>query len=141
MRLLREQTGAAKAWIIAFALTSGVGLGALIGIGCAIGANTCPFGGSERSETTDGRVLFVANCASCHGLAGQGGTAPSLVTGSLAALEPDILRAKIARGRPLAGMPAFKRGLTPEQIAAVASYVVALRTGATPVPSLEGSPS
>lgn len=123
-----SELGSAKVWVLAFLLTAGVGLGTLIGIGCAIGANTCPFRESAGPRTLDGRALWFANCAACHGVKGAGGQGPSLVTGAAARLPVDQLRARIARGKPLAGMPSFKRGLTERQIAAVADFVVALRT-------------
>jgi cytochrome c oxidase cbb3-type subunit 3 len=98
-------------------------------VGCAIGANTCPFSSRAPVTTLDGRTLFLANCAVCHGQDGSGTTrAPSLVSGPRAGLTLEELRAKIARGKPLAGMPAFKRSLSPAQINAVARYVVRLRS-------------
>jgi cytochrome c oxidase cbb3-type subunit III len=115
--------------VLAFIAAAGLGLGTLIGVGCAIGANTCPFSSHAPVTTLDGRTLFFANCAVCHGRDGGGTTrAPSLVTGSRADLSLEELRAKIARGKPLAGMPAFKRSLSSAQIRAVARYVVRIRS-------------
>ena len=115
--------------MLAFIAAAGLGLGTLIGVGCAIGANTCPFSSRAPVTTLDGRTLFLANCAVCHGQDGSGTTrAPSLVSGPRAGLTLEELRAKIARGKPLAGMPAFKRSLSPAQINAVARYVVRLRS-------------
>lgn len=135
-----SEAGGARAWVLAFVAAAGVGLGTLVGVGCAIGANTCPFGDAPARPTTDGRALWVANCAVCHGLDGRGGRGPSLVSGAAARLAVAELRAKIARGKPFAGMPAFKRGLTERQIAAVADFVVALRSGRAAAPTLEASP-
>lgn len=120
------EAGGAKVWILAFLAAAGLGFGALVGVGCALGANACPFRRGETYTGTDGRRLFEANCAVCHGLEGAGtANAPPLTGGPTLALEE--LRAKIGRGRPLAGMPSFRRTLTPEQIAAVARYVLDLR--------------
>lgn len=135
MRRHRE-TGRARTWVLGFLVTAVAGLGGLIGVGCAIGANSCPFSSSPRQTSTDGAVLFTTNCAACHGREGQGGSGPSLVSGPATALTRAELEARIGRGRPLAGMPAFRRTLTKEQIAAVALFVDALRENAP-----EGSPS
>lgn len=120
--------GSAKVWVLAFVAVAGVGLGGLIGIGCAIGANACPFTDRPAFTTTEGSEIFAARCALCHGPA-AGGTenAPSLVAGEPGGYTIELLREKIGRGRPLAGMPAFRRELTPAQIEAVARYLIGLR--------------
>lgn len=126
---MTSERGSVKAWVLAFVITAGVGLGGLIGIGCLVDANVCP-GSSPRQESTDGATLFIANCAACHGQRGEGGRGPSLVSGTPASYTVEELVSKISRGKPLAGMPAFKRGLTEEQIRAVAEYVISLRGAA-----------
>ena len=124
------EEGAARAWVLAFIVLAGVGIGTLVGVGCLVGANTCPGKHSAKVTATDGREIYVrANCAGCHGLDGKGGRGPSLVSGSLASLSVDQLAAKIGRGKPLAGMPRFRKELTAAQLKAVATYVVSLRGG------------
>jgi mono/diheme cytochrome c family protein len=138
----RAERGAARTWVIAFVVAAGLGLGAFVGIGCLVGANACPGSPPPRQTATDGPTLFLANCAACHGRAGEGGRAPSLVSGGLARLSEDELADRIARGKPLAGMPRFRRVLTPEQIRAVAAHVVALREGtASPAPTASATPA
>lgn len=95
-------------------------------------------GGGEKSGTAapkptgleahdaallEGRRIFVANCAQCHGSAGQGGTGPALAQGRAVASFPDINEqiAVVANGRPI-NMPAYGRTLTPEQITDVVRY-------------------
>lgn len=125
------EDGAARAWILAFILVAGVGIGTLIGVGCLLGANTCPGSSSPEITATDGREIYVrANCAGCHGPEGRGGRGPSLVSGPLASLSQNELAARISNGKRLAGMPKFEGRLTPAQIRAVAEYVVTLRSGA-----------
>jgi mono/diheme cytochrome c family protein len=124
------EQGSVKAWVLAFFLTAGLGLGAIIGIGCLVGANTCPGSSPPRQTGTDGATLFLANCAVCHGMRGEGDRGPSLITGPAASYTVDELVAKIARGKPLAGMPRFKTTLSSEQIRAVAEYIVSLRGAA-----------
>lgn len=135
-----NQIGAARTWLLAFVLVAGGGFAALLGIGCAVGANACPFRDAPKQTSTDGRTLWFANCAACHGPAGAGGRGPSLVTGPSAALEGAELVAKIARGKPFAGMPRYSRILTAEQIEAVAQFAESLRGASTPTPSPAPSP-
>lgn len=113
-----------------FLLAAAVGLGALIGIGALIGANRAPFAEQPPFTTTNGATIWQAKCALCHGMEGRGGRGPSLVSGAPAGYTLAELRAKIGRGKPLAGMPSFRRELTAAQIEAVARHVIALREAA-----------
>jgi mono/diheme cytochrome c family protein len=123
-------TGSVKVWVLAFVVAAGVGFGAIVGIGCALGANACPFSKPKPFTSTDGEVIWLARCAFCHGRDGKGDRGPSLVTGEAAGFTLEELESKIARGKPLAGMPMFKRELTQQQIEAVARYVMKLREAA-----------
>lgn len=71
----------------------------------------------------DGEAIYRASCASCHGVAGRGGLAPSLRRGDAAAMTPDELVEVIRDGRPRRGMPAWGGVLSDRQIRAVAGYV------------------
>jgi mono/diheme cytochrome c family protein len=125
------EQGAAKAWVLAFVLMAGVGLGGFIGIGCLVGANTCPGKSRAKITSTNGKEIFVlANCAGCHGSDARGGRGPSLVSGPLGELTVDELVPKIKKGKPLGGMPRFRDELNETQIRAVAEYVVSLRDAA-----------
>jgi mono/diheme cytochrome c family protein len=121
------EAGAAKAWILAFIVVAGLGIGTLVGVGCLVGANTCPGNSRPKQTSTDGKTLFLANCAACHGIDGGGSRAPSLVSGPLGKLSEEELVKKIGKGKPLAGMPRFRKDLSQEQIRAIATYVVSLR--------------
>ena len=123
------EEGAARAWVLAFVLLAGVGIGTLVGVGCLVGANTCPGKSRPKQTTTNGMDLYLVNCAACHGRDGRGDRGPSLVSGSLGALTAAELEPKIAKGKPLAGMPRFRKDLSATQIKAVAGYVVSLRGG------------
>lgn len=136
-----DERGSVKAWVLAFIAFAGIGMGTLIGVGCLISANACPFKDEPKQTSRDGATLFLTNCAACHGRAGEGGRGPSLVSGPVASLEADELFAKIRRGKPLAGMPRFSRILEDDQIRAVAAYVASLRSpSSSPSPSPSGSP-
>lgn len=124
-----NERGAARAWVVAYIVMAGVGLATLLLIGRLVGANKFPGEAQPKQTSTDGRALFETNCAACHGLNGQGGRAPSLVSGPLAEISLDELMARIGNGKRLGGMPKFEGVLTEEQIRAVAEYVVRLRGG------------
>jgi mono/diheme cytochrome c family protein len=127
------EAGSIKMWVLAFVLLAGAGFGALVGIGCAIGANACPFTKQTAQTSTDGRTLYLANCALCHGINGEGTkNAPSLRSGEGGTLDLAAVEKKIEKGRPFFGMPAFSKSLkgpfTDQQIQAVAKYVLTLRS-------------
>ena len=86
-------------------------------------------------DVTAGKKLFVANCATCHGVNGEGTKAgPSLVGVGAAAVD-----FQVGTGRmPLAGpgvqaAAGSKIKFSQEQIAALAGYVASLSPG-PPVP-------
>jgi mono/diheme cytochrome c family protein len=127
-----DERGSAKAWALAFVVAIVVGFAALIGAGCAVGANVCPFAKGAPFTSTDGAQIFAHSCAGCHGVNGEGGRGPSLIAGEGGALTYDELVNKISHGRPFYGMPAFKLGsrkLSSEQIAGVAKYVATTLRG------------
>lgn len=87
---------------------------------------------STADDVTAGRQLFLANCATCHGLSGQGGKiGPSLVGVGAAAVD-----FQVGTGRmPLVGsaVPQAPRGnqvlFTTQEIANLAAYVDTLGPG------------
>lgn len=128
------------AWIVAFVVASLTGMGLLLGIGCAMNANACPFGTDTTAAATDGATVFAQNCSICHGVGGEGARGPSLVTGPLAKLSFTELVAKIERGRPFKDMPRYEGKLSEAQIAEVARYVLDLRVEDATTPSPKESP-
>jgi len=125
------EAGAARAWILAFIVLAGVGIGTLVGVGCLVGANTCPGNPRPKPTATDGATLFLETCAGCHGVRGEGGRGgPSLLTGDAKTLSLTDIEYRIEHGKPLGqrgSMPAFRGELTKGQIQALAAYVVSLR--------------
>ncbi|HEX9774881.1 MAG TPA: cytochrome c [Actinomycetota bacterium] len=126
------ETGAIRMWLLALIPALALGFGALVGIGCALGANACPFGADEPFTSTVGSEIWTAQCALCHGVDASGSDrnprAPSLVTGAAASRSLEELIAEIESGSP-GLMPRFEGKLTDEQIASVARYVIELREG------------
>jgi ubiquinol-cytochrome c reductase cytochrome c subunit len=93
----------------------------------------------DRSLVPEGRSLFVASCATCHGVQAQGirGRAPSLHgVGALAAdfyLETGRMPLPTSRAEPERTRPAFP----PQQIHALVAYVASLGGPAIPHVRLE----
>ncbi|MGA2392937.1 MAG: c-type cytochrome [Candidatus Lustribacter sp.] len=76
------------------------------------------------TNTPFGAVLYSANCAACHGSAGQGGIGPAL-RGESGRKDAGAVAAVVKS--PGAGMPKLYPGLLSDgDVAAVASYVETL---------------
>ncbi len=78
---------------------------------------------SAPGAGADGAAIYAANCARCHGAAGEGGVGPDLRP--LTADDTASVVEKIKTGADL--MPPFAGTLTPEEIDAVAAYAVGLQ--------------
>lgn len=110
-------------------------------LGARLGANQVKLPGQKSAVGGTGEVLYLNNCARCHGAAGQGGPkvgAPAFTDGGvLHDLTFDQRVAKISRGKPLRGMPAWKFQISDEDIRRIAAYTQLL-SGTTADPSVEG---
>ena len=120
-------SGSIKMWVLAFVVAAASGFGLLVGIGCALNANSCPFTKKKPFTSTEGREVWLHSCAVCHGIDAKGRNGPSLVSGDGGALTLDAIRSKVDRGRPFMGMPRFRGDLSPAQIEAVARFILTLR--------------
>jgi mono/diheme cytochrome c family protein len=77
---------------------------------------------TSAGPQTPGAQVFAANCASCHGADGGGGTGPQLAGGAAVGRFPDI-NDQIAFVTDGSGsMPAFGGQLSPTQIRQVVEY-------------------
>ncbi|MEO6712843.1 MAG: c-type cytochrome [Mycobacteriales bacterium] len=124
------------AWLAAALISSAVVLGAVVWVGCESGANACP--GKKFEAGATGAEIFARNCASCHGLQGQGDRGPAFAAGGpLSALSFDERVEKTGRGKPLNAMPRWRGKLTPDEIRMVAAYTQVL-SGLPPEPSVGG---
>jgi len=74
--------------------------------------------GAAPPATVDGAALFKKNCASCHGADGKGGSGPS-IAGKPAGFVAGVLDAHPP--------PMNQIELTPDEMAAAASYVSSLK--------------
>jgi mono/diheme cytochrome c family protein len=89
----------------------------------------------EASLAEEGANLWQFNCASCHGLNGDGGTAPALnSTQFLQAADDDQIGSLIAVGIPGSDMAAYSLDfggpLTSEQVQSIVSYLRSLEADA-----------
>lgn len=114
-------------------------LGATIGVGYLLGANSLPWQHVATGRT--GAEIYRNNCAGCHGRNGEGGSlkikGPAFTQGGdLSGLTFDQRVERIGRGRPLAGMPAWKFRISAADIRKVAAYTQIL-SGQQPDPSVE----
>jgi mono/diheme cytochrome c family protein len=91
---------------------------------------------SDSLRAASGNNVFAAQCRSCHGYLGEGGTEyarqrqldpPSLVRQDWPYNDVEAVRHRIFIGHP-AGMPTWGvAGITPREIDAVAYYILLLR--------------
>jgi mono/diheme cytochrome c family protein len=74
----------------------------------------------DAARPTTGKGIYVANCATCHGVDGQGGVGPRLA--GVAARYPDVGTQIAVVTNGLNRMPAFRGRLTESEIRAVVDY-------------------
>jgi mono/diheme cytochrome c family protein len=141
---LADDEGRVLTWVLAWLGLTVAGLGIAVGVGCGTRANACPFRKSAPLTSTDGRTIFLSTCAACHGVDARGGRGPDLLGPPISTYDLQKLMSAINNGKPLAGMPAFGKPslggqrLSPEQIRAVAQYLIDLRGGPTTSPGASG---
>jgi ubiquinol-cytochrome c reductase cytochrome c subunit len=80
---------------------------------------------------TNGRKLFLANCATCHGLSAQGreGFAPSLIGVGAADVDFQVGTGRMPAARPDVQIQKTKVMFSDQQIADLAAYVASLAPG------------
>ena len=76
----------------------------------------------STAPTTPGAQVFAANCATCHGSDGGGGTGPQLAGGAAKARFPDAEDEVAFVTKGSGAMPSFGGQLTPAQIRQVVEY-------------------
>jgi cytochrome c oxidase cbb3-type subunit III len=76
------------------------------------GATPPPYASTEPGDASRGAAVYDSFCASCHGTAGKGGKASSIVDGSFLALMTDqTLRTLVIVGRPDLGAPDWRNNI------------------------------
>lgn len=100
---------------------------------------------ASTPSADDGRALFEANCATCHGLQAQGGVGgaqtgdvagPSLIGVGSAAVDFQVGTGRMPLKANAAQAPEKQNAFTAEETAALAAYVASLAPGPA-IPSEE----
>jgi ubiquinol-cytochrome c reductase cytochrome c subunit len=114
-------------------------LGVIGGGAIAFGGGPGPVDASAPLAvvTQDATALYTANCATCHGVAGEGGVGPSLIGVGAAAADFYLRTGRMPLGapdqRPVRQPPAFNE----EQIQQLVAYVASLAPGPS-IPTVQG---
>lgn len=83
---------------------------------------------TDNSKLEKAKSLFVANCAACHGQLGEGGIGPNLTDKYwIHGNGINNIAKTIALGVPEKGMISWKNTLKPNDIQALASYIISLQ--------------
>ena len=91
-------------------------------------ANAAPTASADAVQ--DGRDLFVANCATCHGLNAEGTqSGPSLAGVGAASVDFQVSTGRMPLAGPNVQAPENKVKFEAEEIAALAAYVASLGPG------------
>lgn len=79
---------------------------------------------SPALSEPDGAQVYAEHCAACHAETRLGGTGPALIPQTLSRMRGPSLEDVITNGRPATQMPAYSGVLSPQEIAAVAAYLL-----------------
>lgn len=83
-------------------------------------------GSGSTTPSTPGAQVFAANCASCHGADGGGGTGPQLAGGAAVKRFPAVADQIRFVTDGSGAMPAFGGQLSPTEIRKVVEYTRSL---------------
>jgi mono/diheme cytochrome c family protein len=125
--------------IVAFVGSLSGGRSAMAPTATPIPVTPVPTVPGVSGDPSVGRTLFIANCAMCHGVAGEGVSGSDLHK-AFSSIDPQqFVRATVARGIPNTAMPAWSQAnggpLTEEEIDHISSYIVTLSPTAEDQPS------
>jgi mono/diheme cytochrome c family protein len=104
-------------------------------------ANPPPYAAQDRGDPARGAAVYDVYCKSCHGVAGRGGRASSIVDTSYLALVSDQnLRTTVIVGRPEMFAPDWRgnvpgQPMSPQEVSDVVAWLSARRAQ----PKLEGA--
>lgn len=126
--LRRRRPLAGSALILTALLLIGL-IYAVITNGATASASSPSLG--QQKQISQGRAIFVEECASCHGLFAQGipHVAPSLIGVGSAAVDFQVSTGRMPARYHAAEMPQGRPALNPQQIKALGTYVQSLGGG------------
>ncbi len=85
---------------------------------------------ANASQIEAGKKLYLEGCATCHGLAGQGGSdGPSLIGVGAAAVDFQVRTGRMPLAQPVNQAPRKPPVYNDEEIAALAAFVASLGAG------------
>ncbi len=88
---------------------------------------------TDAALLADAKTFFTAQCAACHGKGGEGGIGPNLTDDYwLHGNKIGQVVKVITKGVPAKGMVSWEKSLTPDQINAMASFVLVKLSGTNP---------
>jgi cytochrome c oxidase cbb3-type subunit III len=95
----------------------------------------------STSEVGEGRSVFTAQCAVCHGARGEGNIGPNLTDDAwIHGGSPMEIHTTIAEGVMDKGMPSWGASLGPEAVRRATAYVLSLRNTNVPGKPAQGTP-
>ena len=124
----RRRPAAGYAVVLLGLLVTGVGYAVLSQSG---DASATPAGIAASAQVSQGRAIFLEECATCHGQFGQGisGVAPSLIGVGSAAVDFQVSTGRMPAKEPQAEMPRKPLEDSPAGIRALAAYIASLGGG------------
>jgi cytochrome c oxidase cbb3-type subunit 3 len=95
----------------------------------------------SSAEVSEGRTIFVAQCAVCHGSRGEGNIGPNLTDDAWIHGGSSMqIHSTIADGVMDKGMPAWGASLGPEAVRRATAFVLSLRNTNVPGKPAQGTP-
>ena len=126
-------------------MRKGISIPLLAGMWIALGAGRAASQDAPAKSEDLGKQVFLANCAVCHGESGKGDGVvgaglqppPANFTDKewLFGGDPASVKKTISTGVPDTAMPPWGAALKPEEIEAVAAYVIAFSAGGSAAPT------
>ncbi|MGH3273690.1 MAG: c-type cytochrome, partial [Streptosporangiaceae bacterium] len=99
--------------------------------GGGVSASAAPPALADSAQISQGHTIFLADCATCHGMGAQGqsGVAPALIGVGAAAVDFQVSTGRMPAAELGAENPRKPPKLDPAQTHAVAAYIASLGGG------------
>lgn len=97
-------------------------LSAVLVAACRGSGGDAPAAPAGNAQLSQGREVWVARCARCHGGDGGGGIGPQISDGHVTKAYPDVDEEIKVVAKGTGRMPGFDKTLSESEIAAVVAY-------------------